>query len=525
MAIQAYNYANPQKVTPISGGKIAPFTYAATPAPVAPSAPATPSFLDRAVSVGNNVIKAATQAPAPKSLDMQDSLSAGWDTISSTVQDLAKRITDAGATLNSNAPILDKVTSEGNVALGLVNTAFLGVTAPLIAARGIPVVGYVADAVNNFFGVLSAGGAGYADTAVDSLPFSDATKAKIRPLAEQVGALIAQTKAGDLVHSKATELVTKSKALTEVIHTGIQDAKATIEKTSVGGDPAQAKVAPFDYTKTPAEVHADYAKSQGYEPYTPHESLPTIDAGPSARETLPTIQAEPKPSTKLGDLTIEPIKEPIKQPVQAPAPEAPTAPTEIPQETPEITPIKSEAAAPEGQTPSGVAKSIEAKAIEANLTKGFKDVAGYDASTIKEQAQLFSESAAKGPEEILAQIKGDKPLPEGQKSAPFVVAAEKYIKDNPEIARQYDLPYELGKSPHTSSFSESASNLGLSQNRVQDSATAKIQEIRKARETRNNVTSQHSHVIRKRVVEATQGVNLGKEDLGKIQSFIDSLVC
>lgn len=59
---------------------------------------------------------------------------------------------------------------------------------------------------------------------------------------------------------------------------------------------------------TPNTRAATYAKSQGYEPYTPPEQLPTIDTGPAAKSNLPTIQTEPKPSNKLGDLTVEPLK-------------------------------------------------------------------------------------------------------------------------------------------------------------------------------------------------------------------------
>lgn len=315
MAITPFNYKNPQKTTPTSGGSIAPYTYAAYTPPTPVVTESKQSLFSKVSSdflnLGPNVITAATQAPAPKSLDMQSALNAGWDTISNTIQDTAKRITDAGTTLNSNASALDKVTAEGRVALGLVNNAFLGITAPLTAARGVPVVGYIADGISNFFSALGVGGSGYADIAVDSLPFSDKTKETIRPLAQEVGALIAQTKAGELTHGKVTELIDKSKQLTDVVHQGVQDTKANIHTASdiTKANPTEATIPQFDYTKTPAENHAAYAKAQGYEPYTPPDQLPTIQTGPKASDTLPTIQTETPTSAKLGDLTLEPIKQ------------------------------------------------------------------------------------------------------------------------------------------------------------------------------------------------------------------------
>lgn len=61
--------------------------------------------------------------------------------------------------------------------------------------------------------------------------------------------------------------------------------------------------------KLPEASHADYAKSQGYEPYTPDDKLPTIKMGPKADNGLPSIQTEAKAGRGVpGDLRYEPIK-------------------------------------------------------------------------------------------------------------------------------------------------------------------------------------------------------------------------
>ena len=175
-----------------------------------------------------------------------------------------------------------------------------------------------------------------------------------------------------------------------------------------------------------------------------------------------------------------------------------------------------------GTAPSGIAKSIEAKAIEQGITPKLDKLAGYDPSTIKEQAQIFSDVINnKGIDEARAMLRGEKPLAEGQKGFPFIVSMEEYLKKNPDP----QLAYELANSPHVSAASEAASQLGLGQNRVQDSFTAKAQEIRKAREVRLKATPETRVKIKTRAKEAIDKVNLLPEELGAIEKFIDSNIC
>jgi hypothetical protein len=133
-----------------------------------------------------------------------------------------------------------------------------------------------------------------------------------------------------------------------------------------------------------------------------------------------------------------------------------------------------------GNAPSGLGKSIETKAIEAELTKGFQDVAGYDASTIKEQAQLSSDLINSGIENARAVVKGNQPLPPRLRGSALIVAMEDYLTKHPNA----EIAHELANSPLTSAVSQAGSELGLMQNRVEDSITAKFQEIKKARESR-----------------------------------------
>lgn len=196
------------------------------------------------------------------------------------------------------------------------------------------------------------------------------------------------------------------------------------------------------------------------------------------------------------------------------ASEPPKPPVEQPPSKPTL---------PEGNKPSGIAKSIESKAIEEGLiSKGLDKLASYDSSTIKEQAEIFSRTVnEKGIDEVRAIIRGEKPLPEGAKGFPFIVATEKYLETNPNP----EMINELANSPLTSSASEAASELGLGQNRGQDAFTAKVTEIKKAREEKvgKDVKAKKKKII-KDLKEETEKINLSKEDLSW-DKFIEGITC
>lgn len=180
----------------------------------------------------------------------------------------------------------------------------------------------------------------------------------------------------------------------------------------------------------------------------------------------------------------------------------------------------------EGNKISGIAKSIETKALEDGLiSKGIDKLAGYDSSTIKEQARIFKDTLdANGVEHIREIIRGDKPLPEGAKSFPFIVNIELYLKSNPN----QELIYELGNSPLVSSASEAASNLSLGQNRTKDSYTSKVNEIKKAKIERFGGDEKYIKAKKKAVKElkeATERINLTDEELGTLDSFFKEIGC
>lgn len=132
---------------------------------------------------------------------------------------------------------------------------------------------------------------------------------------------------------------------------------------------------------TPAEVHAKYAASQGYEPY--NTNIPTIDAGKPSPTNLPTIQANapenPFPG-KIPGLKYEPIAEP-----KVPAPEYhPFTGDQIKTDTniPE-TPTRSVATSRRLPSIKGDTVTKEANDLNSKYVK-----AGFDAIPDSEKAKL-----------------------------------------------------------------------------------------------------------------------------------------
>jgi len=127
---------------------------------------------------------------------------------------------------------------------------------------------------------------------------------------------------------------------------------------------------------------------------------------------------------------------------------------------------------------SGVAKSIEAKAIEADLTKGFGELAEFTPVTIEQQAKQMASIMSKDIENAKRIATGIDPLPKGLKGTTAITTMEKYALKN----KDGELMAELAKSPLVSETSIAGQTLRLTAEREKESAVRKIQEIIKARE-------------------------------------------
>jgi hypothetical protein len=114
------------------------------------------------------------------------------------------------------------------------------------------------------------------------------------------------------IHKTATGLVEKATKSPEVVR--------QLQMKSEGAPETKIPI------QTPKTKQADYAKSQGYEQYTPADQLPVIDAGKLPNDALPVIQAgESIRITKnsKGDFVYEAIKDPVQSAPVEPVKPAP----------------------------------------------------------------------------------------------------------------------------------------------------------------------------------------------------------
>lgn len=169
---------------------------------------------------------------------------------------------------------------------------------------------------------------------------------------------------------------------------------------------------------------------------------------------------------------------------------------------------------------SGVAKSIEAKAIEQGMIEGgFDKLADYGSSTFEEQVRKISK-LMENMSEVRKIVRGEKELPNDIKSAPLLAALEKYAKVN----KDYELQYELANSPLATKISEAGSELSFARMREKDSATVKLQEIKKAREAKAEKKGRNTKEAKKKIKEEMEKTNLTKEELSW-DKFLDELSC
>lgn len=318
--------------------------------------------------------------------------------------------------------------------------------------------------------------------------------------------------------------------LEKVRPTGIATSEAPPLKIN---EPASIET-PKSVVAQESQVKTPVPRPNLYEPYIPAEKLPTIQMGAKAKSVLPTIQIGEKTSatTPNGELTYEPIKEapqlkinqePSQVTTVTPSPEGvlkpieskgpnETKPTDVPLE-----PSKAPSLAINGSTASKIGKSIETKAVETGLAK-MEGVAGYDKITIKDQAQRATDLVTNNLDQARTVIRGDQPLPEGLRGTALITAMEEHIKQNPSG----ELANELANSHLVSGTSAAAQEMRLMAERTPDSATAKLQEIKKAK--LEGVDQKAISSQKKSLAAETSKVNLPKEELSW-DNFLEKIQC
>ena len=219
------------------------------------------------------------------------------------------------------------------------------------------------------------------------------------------------------------------------------------------------------------------------------------------------------------------------QEVLAPAKKAEPKPTETVTVAPEGTKVVTKAVAVEkpvtrpktdkAQT-SGLAKSIEAKAVEQGLIeKGVADLAEFEGVKLKEQAKMGADLVNTGMDNLRATIRGEEPLPAGMTNFTAILAAEAHLKAKPNA----DLAFDLANSRLVTAVSEAASELASGQMRVQDSATFRLQKIKKHRiKKAETLTKETPQSVRNAIRKEAKKNNLTKKEQSW-DKFLDEIKC
>jgi hypothetical protein len=221
-----------------------------------------PTLKEGATDFASDEKKALLAPGQSKTLDPETWLQSGWDNLSSTIQDSGNRIADAVSTLqDQHASALQKGVAVGEAGMGVLNGLFTIISTPLATVERIPVVGNLVDGINNVFSALSVGGKDIAQTALDGLPLSDATKQTLKPLVGEIGGLTAQLVAGKVGADVLPSIADKTQTFMDTVSKGMKDTspikdpgvQATLQQfDQMAKAPASPKPLP---SQTPRELH------------------------------------------------------------------------------------------------------------------------------------------------------------------------------------------------------------------------------------------------------------------------------
>lgn len=432
--------------------------------------------------IKNVVSDAATAltAPGPKksfdiSSDQNSAAAAGFKVISDNFNNMGSSINDAVSTLRDNhASLLDKGVSVGSAGFATLNGLFSVITAPLATAQHVPGIGNVADGINNLFNAIGSAGSDFGEGTVDSLPVSDETKAKVMPLAQQLGGLAAQIlagKVGDGVIEKASDTAHKI-ASTVVDNVGLAKTANSAFPVVQAKETADAKVAARKANSDAYQANAAPA------PYTPDSQLPTIDMGPKEKSDIPTIQTDPNFSKPYnGEYTLQPtsdgagrVQDGDKLGTSSPVPAVEGEPVIAPEST-------------LGKAPSAVAMSVRAKQISAGLAEDFKDLPEYKVADFKQQADSAAQFADEHYDDAKKVFLEGKAPPRGM--VPSILF--KAVEDKASLENDYDTIDRLGSKENkfSNQVSAQAQNIAGLRMRSSDSPVDVLNEIRATRDASN----------------------------------------
>ena len=169
-----------------------------------------------------------------------------------------------------------------------------------------------------------------------------------------------------------------------------------------------------------------------------------------------------------------------------------------------------------------ISKSIETKAIEAGVPKEtFNNLPEVEKIHLKEQMSKATDFINNDIEQARKVVRGEAPLPGNVNATQFIAGMEEYIKKY----HNSDMAYELANSNLTKASSLAGQEIVSAKLREPDSFTAKIIEIKKAKENSkipdfDKKIAEGKKSLAKEVIKN----NLPKEDL-IWNKFLETIAC
>ena len=217
---------------------------------------------------------------------------------------------------------------------------------------------------------------------------------------------------------------------------------------------------------------------------------------------------------------------PINIPVESVKKSYPAEPSFVPEPTPaadiQVEPVVPtiDESVPGITKPSKIGQSIEAKSVEQKLTTGFKSTAEYEPVKVAEQARISTDLVNSDITSARKMINGEADLPPEMRGISLITAMEEYIKKNPDP----DMAYDLANSPLVRGTSVAAQELRLAAERTPDSATSKIIDLKKERESKVKDFPAKKTAEKKRLKDEAGKINLPKEELSW-DRFLEGITC
>jgi len=374
------------------------------------------------------------------------------------------------------------IASRTNLISKTANLVFSPISAVFSGAGDLPVLGPLSKVLTLPFSVAGEGASSLSNNIIDKLPLSDETKNIIKPGIGEIFSLAAQLYVGklgeELLPKKTAELETKFSP---------QDAKVIVEKARELSsnkllEDANVKGL-LESPKEPATQGEGFTISDKTDP----KMVKKMKDINTYKEAVNDFNIKPT-SEKLKKLEVlrDKIKVTSDENTTGQSPQVTTNPENIGRgvvsEAQNVTQQgvgESGIDQSAGLKVSKIAQDIEAKSIEQGLTKGFKDLAGYDPTTVAEQSSLAAGEIVKGIKNIKNMLNGVTPLPEKLTGSYFIKAVEDHLLRNPDP----ELAYELANSHLITGTSIAAQELRMAAERDPYSGVSMVSDLNKARDT------------------------------------------